>query len=80
MATDAASPSDSPQLSLWRYLIQAGQNFNQRDQLRAAALSFYALLSLFPSLVLIIYAANLFWGVAVVQDQLTRLGAALLSR
>ncbi len=71
--TDTAALSDSSPLSLCRYLIQAGQNFNQRDQLRAAALSFYALLSLFPSLVLIIYAANLFWGVAVVQDQLTRL-------
>ncbi len=73
MATEATSSPDPPRLSLWRYLIQAGQNFNQRDQLRAAALSFYALLSLFPSLVLIIYAANLFWGATVVQDQLTRL-------
>ncbi len=71
--TEAAVRPTETRLSLWRHLVQAGLNFNQRDQLRAAALSYYALLSLFPSLVLIIYAANLFWGVSVVQDQLTRL-------
>ncbi|MCB9460896.1 MAG: YihY/virulence factor BrkB family protein [Anaerolineaceae bacterium] len=52
-------------------------NFNQRDALRVAALSFYALLSLFPTLVLLLLAANLLWGESVVQEQVERLALRL---
>lgn len=63
--------------TLARLLRRVWVNFNQRDALRVAALSFYALLSLFPTLVLLLLAANLLWGESVVQEQVERLALRL---
>ncbi|MCA9907543.1 MAG: YihY/virulence factor BrkB family protein [Anaerolineae bacterium] len=57
------------QLGILRYFKSAWLGFSQRGQLRAAALSYYALLSLFPLLVLLLSAANLIWGEAVVLER-----------
>lgn len=63
--------------NLFRFLKCVWGNFNQHDALRAAALAYYALLSLFPTLVLLLLAANLLWGESVVQEQVERLALRL---
>lgn len=68
--------NDSP-LNLLGLLKRVWLNFNQRDGLRAAALAYYALLSLFPSLLLLLLMANLLWGETVVQEQVERLAQRL---
>ncbi|MCB9457834.1 MAG: YihY/virulence factor BrkB family protein [Anaerolineaceae bacterium] len=68
-------PVNTPrsEFSLWSSLKQVWADFNQRDRVRAAALSYYALLSLFPALVLLLTVANILWGEAVMEEQVARL-------
>lgn len=73
MTKQVQTVTPNPHGSLLPHLKQAWLSFNQRDRLRAAALSYYALLSLFPLLVLLIFAVNLFWGDTFARDQVERL-------
>ncbi|MCB9452917.1 MAG: YihY/virulence factor BrkB family protein [Anaerolineaceae bacterium] len=66
-------PPDAPPNSLRQHFRQAWVRFNQQDRLRAAALSFYALLSLFPALMLLLVVAQWLWGETAMQEQVTRL-------
>lgn len=57
----------------FRAFSQAFTRFNQGNQLRAAALSFFVLLSVFPLTVLLLSSANLIWGEDVVTQWAERL-------
>ena len=71
--TPDGPPRGDTRLSILLHLREAWLGFNRRGQLRAAALSYYALLSLFPLLVLMLFTANQLWGEAIVQEQAERL-------